>query len=239
MKAPRVAMVLAAGLGTRMRPLTETVPKPLVALSGKTLIDHVLDRLAAAGVGKAVVNVHYLADRIEAHLAGREEPEITISDERDEILDTGGGVVRALDLLGGESFFVHNSDSVWVEGANPALEAMIAGWDAEAMDALLLLAPVDRAVGYSGAGDFAMGAQGRPIRRGSDKTAPFVFAGVSIAHPRLLDGMPEGPFSLNRPWDRAIEAGRLFGICHEGTWMHVGTPDALAEAETILQAGDG
>ncbi len=239
MTKPLAAMVLAAGLGTRMRPLTDTVPKPLVELSGKPLIDHVLDRLAAAGVEKAVVNIHYLADQIEAHLADRERPEIVVSDERDEILDTGGGVARALGLLGKESFFVHNSDSVWVEGVSPALESMIARWDGDVMDALLLLAPVQGALGYEGAGDFTMAEQGLLARRGAGEVAPFVFAGVSIVHPLLFEGAPDGAFSLNRLWDRSIGKGRLFGIRHDGVWMHIGTPDALAEAEKVLQAGDG
>jgi N-acetyl-alpha-D-muramate 1-phosphate uridylyltransferase len=229
------AIVLSAGLGTRMRPLTDQMPKPLVKLGGKPLIDHVLDRLAAAGVTRAAVNVHYMAEMLEAHLASRRRPGIVISDERDGILDTGGGVVRALPLLSPASFFVHNSDSVWMEGAVPVLERMIARWDEEAMDALLLLAPMDNVLGFGGKGDFTMDGEGRLARRGDADSAPYVFAGVSIAHPRLLEGCGEEVFSLNRSWDRAIASGRLFGIRHDGLWMHVGDPQALAEAEAVLQ----
>lgn len=228
------AIVLAAGMGVRMRPLTDHLPKPLVKLAGKPLIDHVLDRLADAGVTKAAVNVHYKAEILEAHLAPRRHPEVAISDERDGVLDTGGGVVRARSLLSPGSFFVHNSDSVWMEGAVPALERMIARWDEEAMDALLLLAPVEGVLGYAGKGDFTIDAQERLARRGDAPSAPYVFAGVSIAHPRLMEGCREEAFSLNRPWDRAIASGRLYGIRHNGLWMHVGDPQALAEAEAAL-----
>lgn len=234
MSAPAQAIVLAAGMGARMRPLTDSLPKPLVPLGGKALIDHVLDRLIQAGVTRAAVNVHYKADMLEAHLAGRTRPEILISDERERVLDTGGGAVRAGRLLGRGSYFIHNSDSVWLEGAVPALERMIAAWDETAMDALLLLAPVERTLGYAGRGDFAMDAKGRLARRGAAERAPFVFAGVSIAHPRLLEGRAEEPFSLNAPWDGAMEAGRLHGLRHEGLWMHVGDPHALAAAEAAL-----
>lgn len=237
--APATAMVLAAGLGTRMRPANDAVPKPLVQLAGRALIDHVLDRLAAAGVKRAVVNLHYMADKLETHLAGRKAPAIVFSDERDAILDTGGGVARALPLLAAEHFFIHNADSVWVEGAAPTLERMAAQWDPERMDALLLLAPVQNAVGYAGPGDFAMDARGRLARRGEHEVVPFAFAGVSIAHRRLLEGFPDNAFSLNRLWDRALEAGRLFGIRHDGIWMHVGTPEALARAEAVLGGDDG
>lgn len=235
---PTSAIVLAAGYGTRMRPLTDDRPKPLIKLGKKALIDHVLDRLAAAGVGSAVINVHYLADQIERHVASRTDPRIVTSDERDELLDTGGGVKKALPQLGGEGFFVHNSDSVWIEGATAALDLLGEAWEPARMDGLLLLADARAAVGYAGPGDFSMGPDGRLARRQKDEEVPFVFTGVSIAHPRLLDGMPDGAFSLNRPWDRAIEAGRLFGVRHDGVWMHVGTPEALADAERCL-AGDG
>lgn len=239
MSKPDSAMVLAAGMGTRMRPLTDNRPKPLVELGGRALLDHVLDRLADAGIARAVVNIHYRADQIETHLAGRVRPQILISDERDEILDTGGGVLKALDRLGPGSFFVHNSDSVWIENSSPALEAMIAAWNDEVMDALLLLAPVERSIGYAGAGDFIMDDRGRLARRGPHDSAPYIFAGVSIMHPRLLEGSPEGPFSLNKPWDEAIAAGRLYGMRLDGLWMHVGTPVALSEAEALLQDADG
>mgnify|MGYP000179711081 CR=1 FL=1 len=235
---PTTAFVLAAGLGTRMRPLTDHLPKPLVELAGRALIDHVLDRLAAAGIHRAVVNVHYLADQIEAHLAARasrgEGPATTISDERGLLLDTGGGVLRALPMLGAEPFVVHNSDSVWIEGAGSNLGRLFSAWDNARMDALMLVTQVNRSIGYEGAGDFAMSADGRLVRRGASDRAPYVFTGVSIAHPRLFDGAPQGAFSLNRPWDSAIATGRLYGVPMEGLWMHVGDPGSLSEAERII-----
>ena len=238
MSTPDRAMVLAAGYGKRMQPLTDTRPKPLVCLGGKPLLDHVLDRLDRAGVRTAVVNVHYLADQIEDHVAKRNGPDIVVSDEREALLDTGGGVCRALHLLGDAPFFVHNSDSVWIEGAAPSLERMARAWDPSEMDSLLMLAPVVNAVGYAGSGDFTMEPDGRLRRRAEGDVVPFVFAGVSIAHPRLFEDCPEGPFSLNLLWDRALAAGRLFGIRHEGIWMHIGTPKALEEAERCLE-GEG
>ena len=228
------AMVLAAGLGTRMRPLTVDRPKPLVVLNRKTLLDRVLDRLAEAGIGNAVVNVHYHADMIEKALLGRAAPDIQISDERDLLLDTGGGVTRALSLLGDKPFFVHNSDSVWIEGARSNLERMAQAWDVERMDCLMLLAPTQGSLGVSSRGDFIMQANGALTRRGKQDIAPFVFTGVSIAHPRMFDGAPGGPFSLNVLWDRVIARERLFGICLEGLWMHVGTPEALEDAERTI-----
>ncbi len=228
------AFVLAAGKGERMRPLTQFLPKPLVRLAGKPLIDHVLDRLAAAGITRAVVNVHYLADQIEKHLAGRKAPKITISDERDALLDTGGGVLRALPKLGRAPFLIHNSDSVWIEGMGSNLDRLIDAWDDATMDSLMLVAPIATSIGYDGPGDFQMDANGRLTRQTGARVSPFVFAGVSIAHPRLFDGAPQGAFSLNRLWDRAIAKGRLFGVRLEGVWMHVGTPDAVAEAEAAI-----
>lgn len=225
------AMVLAAGLGTRMRPLTDTLPKPLVPLKGKPLIDHVLDRLSAAGVTKAVINVHYHADQLEEHLARRTKPAITVSDERGVLLDTGGGVVKALPLLGKHAFFIHNSDSVWIEGMGSNLARMLAVWDPEKMDSLMLLALGASSLGYDGQGDFVMDAEGLVARRSEHRVAPFVFTGVSIAHPRMFKGAPEGRFSLNTLWDRAIAAKRLYGIRLDGAWMHVGTPEALDDAE--------
>lgn len=238
MSAPDRAMVLAAGHGKRMRPLTDKVPKPLIRLGGQALLDHVLDRLDAAGVATAVVNVHYLADQVENHLAGRNGPDIVVSDERDLLLDTGGGVCRALGLLGAAPFFIHNSDSVWIEGAASSLERLGRAWDPDRMDSLLMLAPVVNSVGYAGAGDFTMAPDGRLQRRTEGDIVPFVFAGVSIVHPRLFVDCPEGPFSLNLLWDRALAAGRLFGLRHEGIWMHIGTPEALEEAERCLE-GEG
>lgn len=233
---PTTAMVLAAGMGARMRPLTDRLPKPLVRLDGRALIDHVLDRLAAAGVSQAVVNVHYLADLIETHVAGRQAPAVTISDERDSLLDTGGGVVRALRLLGSEPFFIHNSDSVWIERQTPALERMIAAWDSARMDTLMLLAPVSESLGYDGRGDFNLRENGMADRPPAGARASHVFAGVSIAHPRLFDGAPESRFSLNALWDRAIAAGRLYTVTLDGLWMHVGSPDALNQAEHAIAA---
>lgn len=233
-KRPTSAFVLAAGMGQRMRPLTDTIPKPLVPLGGKPLIDHVLDRLAAAGIKKAVVNLHYLADKLEAHLAHRTQPKIVFSNERKHLLDTGGGALHALPKLGTGPFIIHNSDSVWIEGLGSNLDRLLCTWDEATMDSLMLVAPLAASIGYDGLGDFQMDATGRLTRQTGPKMAPFVFAGVSIAHPRLFDGAPEGAFSLNKLWDRAIEKGRLYGLRLEGVWMHVGTPDALAEAEAAL-----
>lgn len=225
------AMVLAAGLGTRMRPLTDTVPKPLVRLKGKPLIDHVLDRLAAGGIARAVVNVHYLADLVEAHLAHRTAPAIVISSERGELLDTGGGVVKALPLLGAAPFLIHNSDSVWIEGVGSNIARLVASFDPDRMDSLMLLALGANSLGYEGHGDFVMGPDGLLCRRGERRESPFVFTGVSIAHPRLFEDAPKGPFSLNKLWDRAIEQGRLYGLRLDGAWMHVGTPESIEDAE--------
>lgn len=238
MSRPTTAMVLSAGLGKRMRPLTDLVPKPLVRLGGRPLIDHVLDRLAAAGITHAIVNVHYLADKLEAHLAARNRPHITISDERGTLLDTGGGLVRALPLIGPEPFLIHNCDSIWLEGPLSNIDKLIDAWDAERMDALLLLASTTYCLGYDGTGDFDMAADGRLKRRREGTVTPFVFTGVSIAHPRLMAGESERCFSLNAPWDRAIERGRLFGVRLDGFWMHVGTPQALDEAEQWLAHGE-
>ncbi len=229
------AMVLAAGLGTRMRPLTDTMPKPLVPLCGTPLLDHVLDRLAAGGITRAVVNVHHFAEQIEAHLADRTSPAIAISDERDALLDTGGGVARALPLLGKTPFLIHNSDSVWVEGIGSNIARLVAAFDRDRMDALLLLAPGADSLGYDGRGDFLMAPDGALTRRGERATAPFAFAGVSVAHPRLFEEAPEGRFSLNVLWDRAIAEGRLFGLRLDGVWMHVGTPQSVEDAESWMK----
>jgi N-acetyl-alpha-D-muramate 1-phosphate uridylyltransferase len=228
------AMVLAAGLGTRMRPLTDTLPKPLVPVAGKALIDHVLDRLADAGVTKAVVNVHHMADAIEKHLKGRMRPQIAISDERGELLDTGGGVVKALKLLGDAPFFHLNSDTVWIEGVMPNLGRLAALFDAEQMDILLLLSSTTASISYEGRGDFAMAPDGRLRRRGEREVVPFVYAGAAILNPAMFADAPKGAFSLNRMFDRAIDDGRLFGLRLEGTWMHVGTPAAIKAAEAAI-----
>lgn len=232
------ALVLAAGFGQRMRPLTDSTPKPLVRLGGKPMLDHVLDRLAEAGITDAIVNVHYLAGQIEAHLDSRKSPRITISDEREQILDTGGAVNKALQSLGPNPFFVHNSDSVWVEHGESTLGRMIEDWDGDIMDCLLLLASAENSLGYSGHGDFHMNDDGTLRRRAQGERAPYVFAGVSITKPSLFANCPDGPFSLNRIWDEAIAKGRLRAISHTGSWMHVGTPDALAAAERRLDGLD-
>jgi len=231
----RNAMVLAAGHGVRMRPITDRIPKPLIEVGGKALIDHVLDRLAATGVEKAVVNVHYLADQIEKHLAGRRAPKIVISDERAQLLDTGGGVVKALPLLGEAPFFHVNSDTLWIDGVKPNLDRLAEAFDAARMDALLLLAPTAGSIGYVGRGDFGMAPDGHLTRRGEREVVPFVYAGAAILSPAMFDGAPAGPFSLTRLFDRAQETGRLHGLRLEGQWMHVGTPDAIAQAEAALR----
>jgi MurNAc alpha-1-phosphate uridylyltransferase len=229
-------MVLAAGFGVRMKPLTDRTPKPLVAVGGKPLIDHVLDRLAAVGVERVVVNVHYLADVLERHLAGRRSPPIVISDERGELLETGGGVLKALPLLGSGPFFNVNSDSIWIDGVSPNLARLAEAFDPGRMDALLLLATTTSSIGYAGRGDYAMAADGRLSRRGERDTVPFVYSGAAIFTPALFQDAPPGRFSLTRLFDRAEAAGRLHGLRLEGLWMHVGTPSAIAEAEAALVA---
>lgn len=232
---PEAAMVLAAGLGKRMRPLTATRPKPLVEVAGRTLLDRALDHLRAAGVRRAVVNVHYLADRIEAHLARRSEGlDIAISDERAALLETGGGVAKALPLIDADPFFVINSDNMWVDGPVDTLRLLAQRWDEESMDALLLLVPLARATGYEGLGDFHMDPVGRLRRRNGLRVAPFVFSGIQILSKRLFADAPDGAFSLNRLYDRALEAGRLYGLVHPGLWFHVGTPGAVNETEALL-----
>jgi len=234
--APRRAMVLAAGLGERMRPITNTIPKPLVKVGGQAMIDHVLDRLADAGVERAVVNVHYLADQIERHLAGRSKPQIVISDERAKLLDTGGGVVKALAELGSEPFFHVNSDTIWIDSVKPNLTRLAEAFDPKLMDALLLLAPTASSIGYSGRGDFTMTADGVLKRRAEREVAPYVYAGAAVLTPAMFAGAPAGPFSLTQLFDRAQEAGRLYGLRLEGVWMHVGTPDAIKLAEAAITA---
>ncbi|MGE8943059.1 nucleotidyltransferase family protein [Leptospira interrogans] len=235
---PKSAMVLAAGMGMRMRPLTDKMPKPMVRLDGKPLIDHVLDRIDETGIPQAIVNVHYHADQLEKHVKARKQPKIAISNEREQILDTGGGVKRALPKLGKEPFLIHNSDSLWIDGVQSNLKRLADAFDPETMDCLLLLALGSASLGYDGRGDFVMAADGVLRRRPEREVAPFVFTGVSIAHPRLFDDTPDGPFSLNLVWDRAIQQGRLHGIRLDGVWMHVGTPDALADAELLLNGAD-
>jgi MurNAc alpha-1-phosphate uridylyltransferase len=235
-QTPRRAMVLAAGRGLRMRPLTDRLPKPLVEVAGKALIDYVLDRLADAGVEQAVVNVHHLAGQIERHLAKRQRPRIVISDEREKLLDTGGGVVKALRHLGDAPFFYMSADTLWIDGVEPNLPRLAANFDPASMDALLLLAPTATSIGYGERGDFAMDADGRLRRRGEQETVPFAYASAAVFAPALLENAPEGPFSLLTLFDRAAEAGRLHGLRLDGVWMHVGTPEAVAEAEAALAA---
>ena len=224
-------MVLAAGLGTRMRPLTDTLPKPLVKVAGRALIDHVLDRLADAGVAQAVVNVHHMADQIEAHLKGRMRPQIAISDERDLLLDTGGGVVKALPLLGDAPFYHVNSDTLWIDGVRSNLLRLAENFDPARMDIMLLMAPTASSIGYSGRGDYSMLPDGTLRARREKEVVPFVYAGAAIIAPSIFAGAPQGEFSLTKMFDRASEQERLFGLRLDGLWMHVGTPDAVRAAE--------
>lgn len=233
---PDRAMVLAAGKGLRLRPLTLSRPKPLVEVAGKTMLDGVLDHLAAAGVEVAVVNAHHLAHMIEGHLQGRLWPRIHLSREA-TLLETGGGVRIALPLLGERPFFVANGDVIWRDGKVPALRRLAEAFEDARMDALLLLQATAGTVGYEGPGDFVMDQLGRLRRRAEGEVAPFLFAGVQILAPRLFAGVPEGPFSLNLLYDRAAAAGRLFGLRHDGTWYHVGTPADLALVEAALRPG--
>jgi N-acetyl-alpha-D-muramate 1-phosphate uridylyltransferase len=231
---PNRAIVLAAGLGTRMRPYNGHIPKPLVEIGGKSLIDYSLDRLADAGVESVVVNVHHLADILERHLAPRQRPQIVISDERGELLGTGGGIAKALPKLGAAPFFLVNSDTVWLDGVKPNFSRMADAFDPQTMDVVLLLAPTTNSIGYSGRGDFAMLPDGRLRRRRENEVVPFVYAGAAILSPALFAGAPHGAFSLTILFDRAAEKGRLFGLRLEGVWMHVGTPEAVAAAEVAL-----
>ncbi|SNT08499.1 MurNAc alpha-1-phosphate uridylyltransferase [Sphingomonas laterariae] len=234
----RTAMVMAAGLGKRMRPLTATRPKPLVEVAGKPLLDHALDRLRSAGVRRAVVNVHYLADALEAHLRRKAgDMEIIVSDERAELLETGGGTVKALPLIEDDHFLVVNSDNLWVDGPVDAIRLLGQRWDDAKMDALLLVVPQARAHCHSGPGDFHMDADGLLSRRRPGKVAPFVFTGIQLVSRRLFADAPEGPFSTNILWDRAIAAGRAYGVVHQGLWFDVGTPGAIARTEALLAAG--
>ncbi|MET4683973.1 N-acetylmuramate alpha-1-phosphate uridylyltransferase MurU [Brevundimonas faecalis] len=235
MTAPKTAMVLAAGLGTRMRPLTNDRPKALVEVGGRALIDHVLDRLAEAGVEKAVVNVHWFADRLENHLAARARPAVVISDERAELLETGGGLKKARPLLGDDPVFVANIDSVWIDRGD-ALADLIRLWDPERMDAALLLARREGSIGFEGDGDFFLADDGRLTFRGEAADAPYAYMGVHITRPGYADHGPDGPFSLSPLWRQSAAEGRLFGCVLDGDWMHVGDPQAQDEAEARLKA---
>ena len=229
-------MVLAAGLGTRMQPLTDDRPKALVEVGGRALIDHVLDRLADAGVEMAVVNVHWFADRLEAHLAARGRgPGIVISDERAELLETGGGLKKAHPLLGDAPVFVANIDSVWMDrGDTPWADELVRLWDPVKMDACLLLATREGAIGFEGDGDFFLADDGKLTFRGEAPSAPFAYMGVHITRPDYADGGPDGPFSLSPLWRASAAAGRLYGCVLDGDWMHVGDPQARDEAEARL-----
>lgn len=231
--APKRAMIFAAGRGTRLRPLTDKLAKPLVEVAGRTILDRILDRCASAGVEQAVVNTHYLADQVAAHVAKRKKPAIVISRE-DELLETGGGVVKALPMLGPDPFYVINGDVLWSDGARDTLLRLARNWADEDMDALLLLHPVVGARDYRGAGDFFLDQLGRMRRRQPHEVVPFVFTGIQILHPRLFRDGPPGRFSLNVLYDRAAAATRLFGIVHDGDWFHIGTPESLARVEAEL-----
>jgi len=228
---PAKAMVLAAGLGLRMRPLTDHMPKPLVQVAGQPLLDHVLDKLALAGVSEAVVNVHYLPDQIIAHTAARTRPRIIISDERDQVLGTGGAVVKALPLLGDAPFFHLNADTMWIDGVRPNLARLAETFDPTRMDILLLMAPTTSSIGYGGRGDYGMLPDGALRKRREHQVVPFVYAGAAIMSPSLFRDAPAGEFSLTKMFDRANEQERLFGLRLDGVWMHVGTPDAVQAAE--------
>ena len=234
--ASDTAMVLSAGLGKRMRPLTATQPKPLVRVLGKPLIDYSLNALADAGVAKAVVNVHYLADALHAHLSKRTKPQITVSDERALLLETGGALVNALPLLP-DPFFCLNSDNIWLDGPRDVFRELSDGWDAERMDALLLMVRHPQAHNYDGEGDFHLDPLGRVSRRRPGRIAPYIFTGIQLVSHRLLRDAPKGPFSTNVLWNRAIEEGRLFGIVHTGHWFEVGTPAAIPATEAWLGRG--
>ncbi len=232
----RRAMVLAAGLGLRMRPLTLTRPKPLLTVAGTTLLDHTLDRLATAGIETAVVNSHYLGEMVVAHLANRTRPTI-ISSPEPVALETGGGPKFALHHFGDDAFVVANADILWLDGAVPAVRRLAAAWNPAKMDALLLLMPRDRAHGYQGPGDYGLDADGRPHHRGAADSAPLVFAGVHITRPEAFADTPDGGFSARLIWDRAEAVGRLHGLVHDGAWFHVGTPEDLAATEHWFQTG--
>ena len=231
---PSTAMVFAAGLGQRMRPITDAIPKPLVKIAGRTLIDHCLDRLAEAGVGKAIVNVHWLADQIEAHLTTRVAPQIVISDERARLLDQGGGIKKALPLIGDAPFFICNTDALWIEGPRSELDRLIKFFDPARMDALLLVAQAAGAVGVDWPGDFAMDPFNRLTKRDPRCVAPFVYAGVGVIKPQLFQGIAEDVFRLAPFFFEAARKGRLFGLRLDGLWLHVGRPESIAEAERAI-----
>lgn len=235
--ASDVAMVLAAGLGTRMRPLTLERPKPLVEVAGRTMIDHCLDKLAEAGVARAVVNVHHFPGMVKDHLMARTAPAVAISDESGQLLETGGGMVNALPLLAADPFFCINSDNLWVDGPQDVFRQLSGAWKPAAMDALLLLVPHARAANHRGKGDFHMDGAGRITLRRSGRIAPFIYSGIQLISQRLLHDAPEGPFGTMVLWKRAMEEGRLYGVSHLGLWYEVGSPEAIAPTEEALLHG--
>ena len=228
---PKNAMILAAGFGKRMRPITDKIPKPLIEIGGRTLLDHNMDQLAANGVEKVIINIHYLGAQIQQHLKRRTDIEIVISDESDKIMETGGGVVKALSLLGDDPFFVINADVLWLDGPTPALQRLTQTWDQDRMDGLLLLHSTVEAYGYDGLGDFVVDPKGLLTRRPEREVSPYLFGGVQILQRKTFDGAPAGPFSLNQIYDRAIENARLFGSIHDGDWFHIGNSKGLTLAE--------
>lgn len=235
---PTTAMVMAAGLGKRMRPLTATRPKPLVEVAGQALLDHAFDRLEDAGVARAVVNVHYLPEQVEAHIKRRKGPlTIVTSDEREQLLETGGGVLKALPLIEGDPFYTVNSDNIWINGPSDSLKAMAERWDADKMDALLMLVPSAHAHCHGGQGDFHMDKQGHIARKKQGRAAPYVYSGCQLVSRAFFDDAPQGPFSTNILWDRAIEKGRAFGYVHSGLWFEINTPAAIAKSEAIMADG--
>lgn len=233
---PQTAMFLAAGLGTRMKPLTELTPKPLIKVGGKALIDWPMDQLAAAGVPRAVVNAHHHAPQMIAHMKGRQNPVVTISDETAQLLDTGGGLVKALPLLGNAPFFVFGCDTVTLDGPTPALERLARKWNSDELDVLMLVHPMETAHGFDSAGDFFVDTEGHLTRRGIATRAPYAYTGIQIIHPRILAGEKAVPFSMNKLWDKAIAARRMKGVVHDGVWIHVGTPDAVEKTDALLRA---
>jgi len=232
---PTRAMILAAGLGTRMRPITNKTPKPLIKVNNRPLIDHALDRLQDGGVRQVVVNLHYFGEQVERHLSLREGPEITFSWEKEELLETGGGIKKALTLLGADPFWVVNSDSIWLNGPTNMMTRMCQVWDDGRMDGLLLLHSTVDAYGYDGLGDFNADPDGKLSRRPEQELSPWLFTGIQILHPRLFAGAPDGAFSLNTLYDQALENGRLYGMVHDGEWFHVGTTDGLGDAEEYMK----
>jgi MurNAc alpha-1-phosphate uridylyltransferase len=236
--ASDTAMIMAAGLGKRMRPLTASQPKPMVRVAGKPLLDHALDRLAEAGVGRAVINVHYLPDAIEAHVRGRTMPKVAVSDERDQLLETGGGMKKALAAgLLPDPFFCLNADNIWLDGPRDAFADLSAAWNPELMDALLLVVPHSRAENFRGEGDFHMDPVGRLSRRKAGRIAPFIYTGIQVVSHRLLRDAPEGPFGTMTLWERAIAEGRLYGANFTGRWFEVGTPQSIKPTEEALRGG--